>query len=147
MKRRQFIAGTFGLGASTATASVFKRPAHQEGSLPKAGYAEADITPDPGMEQPGGYGKAYLNEVHDPCKVRAAVFDDGATRVALVGLDARGVPEALVASARKLIRERCGIEETAILIGASHSHSSGPAGSSGIGVQPWSYGNVPAELS
>jgi hypothetical protein len=57
--------------------------------------------------------------------VRAAVFDDGATRVALVGLDALGVPEALVASARKLIREQCGIDESAILIGASHSHSSG----------------------
>jgi hypothetical protein len=125
--------------APAAASTVFQRPAHEGEPLPKAGYAEADITPEPGMEQPGGYGKAYLKEVHDPCKARAAVFDDGARRVALVGVDALGVPESLVSSCRRLIREQCGIDESAILIGASHSHSSGPID----GVLPGEFDHAP----
>ncbi|HYR59195.1 MAG TPA: hypothetical protein VEO95_11215 [Chthoniobacteraceae bacterium] len=94
----------------------------------KAGFAERDITPEVGMEVPGGYGKAFSKKIHDPCKARAVVFDDGKTRVALVGLDALVVPRSLVLEARALIKERCGIAPECVMIGASHSHSSGPIG-------------------
>ncbi len=104
-------------------------------SLFKAGFAEGDITPAAGLEIPGGYGKAFHQKFSDPCKVRAAVFDDGQKRVAFVGVDALMVPRALVERARLEIRARCGIEPEAVLIGASHSHSSGPVGM----VQPGEY--------
>src|SRR4029453_2247650 len=97
-------------------------------ALLKAGFAERDITPDIGMEVPGGYGKVFAKRIHDPCKIRATVFDDGHRRVALVGLDALIVPRSVVIEARRRIEERSGIAPEAVLIGASHSHSSGPGG-------------------
>jgi len=92
----------------------------------KAGFAERDITPEVGMEVPGGYGKAFSKKIHDPCKVRACVFDDGQHRVALVGLDALGEPRSLVLEARAEIAKRCGIQPDSVMVNSSHSHSSGP---------------------
>ncbi len=109
--------------------------AEEDAAVMKAGFAEADITPEQGMEQPGGYGKSYHQAVHDPCKVRAAVFNDGTHRVAVVGVDAIGLHGEMVAEARQQIHQRCGIEPSAIMVAASHSHSSGPL----CGVMPGSY--------
>ena len=94
----------------------------------RAGFAERDITPEPGMEQPGNYFKQFHRRFHDACKVRAAVFDDGRQRVALVGIDSLMIPRRLVLEARQEIQKRCGLAPEAVLIGASHSHSSGPLG-------------------
>ena len=106
-------------------ATIFTFTAHAEFL---AGFAERDITPEVGMEVPGGYGKALSKRIHDPCKVRVAVFDDGKREVALVGLDALIVPRTLVLEARKRLQERCKLPLDAVMIGASHSHSSGPLG-------------------
>lgn len=135
MKRRQFLGGSMSaLGAAPGLAQT------RTAFLTKTGFAERDITPSIGMEQPGGYGKVFHRTFHDTCKVRAAVFDDGASRVALVGLDALMVPRSVVAAARRSIQERCGIAGESVLIGASHSHSSGPVGM----VQPGEYDHASA---
>src|SRR3954463_2533231 len=93
-----------------ASASLAAEP-EKDASAPifKAGFAERDITPDIGMEAPGGYGKAIHRNFHDPCKVRAAVFDDGKKRVALVGLDLLFINRHTVLEARAEIQKRCGI--------------------------------------
>ena len=92
----------------------------------KAGFAERDITPDIGMEQPGGYGKSYHKTFHDPCKVRVALFDDGKKTAVVIGLDALVIPRQVVLDARVQIEKATGIPGDAVLICASHSHSAGP---------------------
>jgi hypothetical protein len=101
----------------------------------RSGFAERDITPELGMEAPGGYGKSYHQTVHDPCKVRAAVFDDGSARAAIVGVDGIGIHATTVQKVRSAVEDRTGIPADSILIGASHSHSSGPL----HGVMPGQY--------
>lgn len=129
MNRRDLFRTALGIpfsGATFAASSPAAAPA--TGSLLNVGFAEEDITPAVGMEQPGGYGKSYHETIHDPCKVRVAVFDDGSHVAALVGLDALLVPRHTVEGARAAIASRCGIPAHAVMIGASHSHSSGPIG-------------------
>ena len=107
-----------GLAASFHLAAVGAepKPPVSPGSF-KAGFAERDITPEVGMEMPGNYGKVFGRSIHDPCKVRAAVFDDGLKRVALVGVDALMLRRENVQAARRRIQERRCIPADAGTIG------------------------------
>ena len=134
VNRRQFLAT---VAAAPASAQIV---ASSGKTGFRTGFAERDISPDIGMEEPGGYGKAYHRSFHDPCKVRAAVFDDGNQRVALVGIDSCSVARFITVEARKAIAAQCGISPDAVMVGASHSHSSGPLDF----VLPGEYDHAPA---
>ncbi len=106
----------------------------------RVGFAERDITPAIGSEQPGGYSKKFHKSVHDPCKVRAAVFIAGEESAAIVGVDALIIPRQVAVAARAAIEKRCRIAPGSVMIAASHSHSSGPVGM----TQPGEYDHAPA---
>jgi hypothetical protein len=107
MHRRHLVTSRAAFSSGLAAAGL-PYPGQSIAGLLKTGFAERDITPDIGMEQPGGYSKVFLRTFHDPCKVRAAVFDDGTARVALAGVDALVIPRSVVVAARDAIQRECG---------------------------------------
>lgn len=127
--------------ALSVTISLAQKPTTPTSSI-KAGFAYRDITPDIGMEQPGGYGKSFHRTFHDACKVRAAVFDDGKKKAVVIGLDLLAIPRSTVLAAREEIEKVTGIKGDAVMLCASHSHSSGPIGM----VQPGEYDTASDEV-
>jgi len=92
----------------------------------KVGFSTLDITPPLGSEVPGGFGKNFLWDVHDPLHVKCAVFENDGIRVALVGVDALSIKASTVRAARRIAEEITGIPSSHIMIAASHTHSGGP---------------------
>ena len=107
----------------------------------QAGFYTADITPPLGMEMPGGYGKSYSKQVHDPLKVRAAVFGDAGAALAFFGVDTceLSLNGRFHQAVRAEVERRVGIPAGHVLLGASHTHSGGPLD----GPDPADYADAP----
>ena len=83
----------------------------------KAGAAKVDVTPAE-SELPKNY-EGILDHLYS----RAIVVDNGATKAALLTLDAGGMPEALWQNVSKRAEAELGIPAKNILMTATHSHS------------------------
>ena len=92
----------------------------------KIGFSAANITPSHGMRRPGGMGESYNTWKHDDCWATAAVFDDGDSRVALVGVDSLSLKRSVCDDARATIEEASGIPADNVMFSASHTHAAGP---------------------
>ena len=87
----------------------------------RAGIAVRVVTPDPLLPVSGGIGPSKpVTRKDGDLAVRALVFADGDTKVAIVSTDFLGFPSALGNKARALVK---GIPPENILIGATHTHS------------------------
>jgi len=94
----------------------------------QVGFGVADITPLPGMGMPGSFLPRGGKGVRDQCWAVACVIHDGATSVALVGTDTLIIGPNTVLNARRQIQKETKIPGEHVLVGASHTHSGGPAG-------------------
>jgi len=86
-----------------------------------AGFGSADVTPELRDDKPvwlAGYGHGRrATGVHDPLTARAVVLDDGANRIAIVGVDSVGLQLATV----RRIRERLPNFHY-VLVASTHDH-------------------------
>jgi neutral ceramidase len=89
----------------------------------RAGAADKDITPPPGIPM-WGYGARHdmLSQgALDPLMAKAVVIAAGDDKVALVGIDlGRGPTEAMMKTIRQQIADKAGIRH--VLITGSHTH-------------------------
>lgn len=101
----------------------------------KAGTARADITPPKGLEL-GGYPHypRYNEGAHDPLMAACMYLFDGEREVAMVTLDLLFFSKKHVKEVRRLAHEKCGIDETNIMVSCSHTHSG-----------PWASGRLDIE--
>lgn len=87
----------------------------------KAGAAIRVITPDPLLPVSGGMGApSPSTEKRGELCVRATVFENAGTRVAIVQVDALGFPSVLCDRVRSMVDA---IPKNNIVIGATHTHS------------------------
>ncbi len=87
----------------------------------RSGAAMRVITPDPLLPISGGVGEPNAaTQQRGELTVRAMVFDNGETKIAVVGIDALGFPAVLGDRIRKLVPR---LPSENILIGATHTHS------------------------
>ncbi len=89
----------------------------------RLGTAAVKITPPLGTPMAGGYNQCDSQGVLDDLYAKAAVWDDGKTKAALVVCDLIGVPRGPVLKARRIIAEKTGIPADHIMISATHTHT------------------------
>ena len=87
----------------------------------RAGIAVRVVTPDPLLPVSGGIGPGSpVTKKEGDLSVRALVFEEGGTRVAIVSGDFLGFPSTLGNRVREKVK---GIPPENIMIGATHCHS------------------------
>ena len=90
----------------------------------KAGFAVADITPEPGIYLTGyGRPERIATGVHSPLNATVMVLQDQEKTVAAIGFDWCSMDNRLAQEIRQGISAASGIPEENILMGCSHTHS------------------------
>jgi len=89
----------------------------------RVGTAAVNISPPAGTPMAGYYYARGSQDVLDDLYAKAAVLDDGGTKVALVVCDLITLPRKTVLDARQLIEQQTGIPGGHVMISATHTHT------------------------
>ena len=89
----------------------------------KAGFFSTSITPPIGTMQAGGYNEARIQGVAGPLKVRAAVFETDAGRVAFAVVDCCSIGRPTIDLALSYYEKMKGPKLDSFIISATHTHS------------------------
>ena len=89
----------------------------------RLGVASVKISPPTGTPMAGYYSQRASRGVLDDLYAKAAVWDDGKTRTAMIVCDLCHVPRPIVLEARRLIAEQTGVPAESVMIAATHTHT------------------------
>jgi neutral ceramidase len=89
----------------------------------RVGAAKVDITPKDGTPLGGYYKFRGSAGVLDPLYAKTIVMEKDGTHAVIIVLDLSGTVRPIVAAARKLIQEQCGIEGDHVMISGTHTHT------------------------
>ena len=112
----------------------------------RVGAARVDITPKDGTPLGGFYKFRGSAGVLDPLYAKTIVIEKDGVHAAIVVLDLSGTVRPIVAEARKLIQQECGIEGDHVMISGTHTHS-GPQQPRGSMMDEITKVNSPAGVS
>ncbi len=89
----------------------------------KTGFSKKCITPPMGYPIVGYYEERLTSGVISDLYARAAAFDDGKTRAVVITVDVCYLIKETCDQIRALVAEACGVDENAVFITASHTHT------------------------
>lgn len=89
----------------------------------KTGFARSVVTPPLGVMLAGYYEKRYAKGVLDDLYVSAVSFEDGGVRAVIVTVDVCMLSTEQCNYARGLVAGACGIDDGAVFINCSHTHT------------------------
>jgi len=100
--------------------------AQEEEPVFRAGFGEIEITPPLGSPKQGANAKTVATSVLDPLYARAAVFERGSERFAILQLDTALIPMAETRRIREKAQKDYEFPPERIMVAATHNHA-GPA--------------------
>ena len=99
------------------------------------GAAERITTPALGVDMPGYFGTRKATAVKDDLYAQAIVLDDGEKLLAIFSIDILDFVASFSNAVRRRLAEAIGIEEKAIVLSATHAHTSHATNYTGFAVK------------